>query len=113
MRLAHWMMLIGLLVGLGCLQVTQRNAIVFKGYAVGDRLTRIHRQEADVSWLNMQVIGLSSPTHLSKVAKARQLNFVAQTTLPMTASPATAVTPAIRLAAASPEQESSSNDPSD
>ena len=69
MRLTYWMTLIGFLVGLGCLQVTQRNAIVLKGYTVGERLIRVHRQEADVSWLNMQVVGLTSPTHLSQIAK--------------------------------------------
>ena len=112
MRLAHWMMLIGLLVGLGCLQVAQRNAIILKGYAVGERLMRIHRQEADVSWLNMQVIGLTSPTHLSKIAKERRLNFVARMTLPSEPVAAAART-AVRLASVNPEQESPSDDTSD
>ena len=112
MRLTHWMMLIGQLVGLGCLQVAQRNAIILKGYAVGERLTRIHRQEAEVSWLNMQVIGLTSPTHLSKITKERQLNFVARMTLPSETATA-AARPALRLASVNPEQESSSDDTSD
>ena len=113
MRLTHWMMLIGLIVGLGCLQVTQRNAIVLKGYAVGERLSRIHRQEADVSWLNMQVVGLVSPTHLSQVAKAPRLNFVARMTLPSQSPNGASPRPLARLAAVNPQEPSSPDDTSD
>ena len=113
MRLTHWMMLIGLVVGIGCLQVAQRNAIVLKGYAVGERLSRIHRQEADVSWLNMQVVGLISPAHLSQVAKARRLNFVARTTLPSETPNGAPSRPLARLAAVNPQESSSPDDTSD
>ena len=113
MRLTHWMMLIGFVVGLGCLQVTQRNAIVLTGYSVGERLTRVHRQEADVSWLNMQVVGLTSPTHLAQIAKERRLNLVARVTLPAELPGGNASRPVMRLAAGDPQQPSSPDDPSD
>ena len=113
MRLAHWMMLIGFVVGLGCLQVTQRNAIVLTGYSVGERLTRVHRQEADVSWLNMQVVGLTSPAHLAQITKERRLNLVARVTLPAERPSGDASKPAVRLAAADPQQPSSPDDTSD
>ena len=117
MRLTHWMALIGLVVGLGCLQVTQRNALVFKGYAVGERMGRVHRQEADVSWLNMRVVGLTSPTHLSQVAKERRLNLVARMTLPPAGEHgqprATPSRPLVHLAAITPEQPSLPDDTSD
>ncbi len=74
------MMLIAVLVGLGCLKVSQRNAIFLQAYAIGDRLSRIHTQETDVSWLNTRVVGLSSPTHLADVAQERRLNLVAWST---------------------------------
>ena len=81
MRLTRWLLLIGLVVGLGCLQVAQRNAVFMKGYAVGERTHRLLTQQTDVSWLQVQVAGLSSPTHLSQVAKERQLKLVARSTL--------------------------------
>ncbi len=81
MRLAHWVTLIGLLVGLGCLQVAQRNALFLQGYAIGERMGRVHTTENDVAWLNMRVVGLASPTHLSQVAQERRLNLVAWSTL--------------------------------
>ena len=113
MRLTHWIMLIGLVVGLGCLQVTQRNAIVFTGYAVGERLIRVHRQEADVSWLNMQVVGLTSPAHLAQIAKERRLNLVARVTLPPDVPGAVSSRPMVRLAAVDPQQTRASDDASD
>ena len=81
MRLTRWVLLIGMVVGLGCLQVAQRNAVFMKGYAVGERTHRLHTQQTDVSWLQVQVAGLSSPVHLSQVAKERQLKLVARATL--------------------------------
>ena len=81
MRLTHWLMLIGLLVGLGCLQVAQRNALLLQGYAIGERMGRVHTTETDVAWLNMRVVGLASPTRLSQVAQERRLNLVAWSTL--------------------------------
>ena len=71
------MLLIGVIVGLGCLQVAQRNAIFLKGYAVGDRIDRVHTQETEVSWLGARVVGLGSPTRLSQLAQERHLKLVA------------------------------------
>jgi hypothetical protein len=80
------MTLIGILVGLGCLQVSQRNALFLRGYTVGERMSRVHTQEADVSWLNAHVVGLASPAHLSRVAHERQLKLVGWLTLSPTQS---------------------------
>ena len=77
MRLSRWMMLIGALVGLGCLQVAQRTAIVLKSYAVGERLAHLHAQENEVAWLDAHVTGLGSPARLAEVAEERRLKLVA------------------------------------
>jgi len=87
MRLSRWMTLIGVMVSLGCLEVAQHNAIFQKGYAVGDRLKRVHVQETDLAWLNTQVTNLSSPTHLARVVQERQLKLVAWSMLTHEASP--------------------------
>lgn len=76
------MALIGVMVGLGALQVTQRNAIVLRGYAVGERLDRIHGLEADVLWLKAHVVKLVSPARLSSVEEERRLKLVARSALP-------------------------------
>ena len=81
MPLSRWTMLVALLVGLGCLQVSQHNALFMKGYAVGERMGRVHTQETDVSWLQARVIGLTSPSHLARVSQERQLKLVARSTL--------------------------------
>jgi hypothetical protein len=81
MSLSRWLTLIAVLVGLGVLQVAQRNALFLKGYALGDRSDRVHAQETEVSWLNTRVLGLASPTRLSHVAQERNLKLVAWSTL--------------------------------
>ena len=81
MALSRWMSLIGIVVALGCLKVTQQNAVYVKGYAVGERLANIHQQETDVAWLNARVTGLESPGHLARTAQDRQLKLVAWSTL--------------------------------
>ena len=81
MLLSRWMTLIGIVVALGCLEVSQRNAIFLKGYALGDRLGQVHKQETDVSWLNAHVTGLTSPGRLARVAQERRLKLVAWSTL--------------------------------
>ena len=86
MRLSRWFLLLGTLVGVGCLRVMQQNAIVLKGYAVGERLARVHRQETELFRLRAQVAGLASPTHLSRVAQEQQLKLVAWSTLSPTPS---------------------------
>ncbi len=77
MNLTRWLVAIALLVGLGCLQVAQRNAIVLKGYALGQRTSELHAQETAVAWLGAEVNGLQSPAHLARVAQQRRLKFVA------------------------------------
>ena len=41
----------------------------------------VHQQETDALWLNAQVTGLASPTHLSQVVQERRLKFVGWSTL--------------------------------
>lgn len=83
MRLSRWLALIAVMVGLGLLRVSQRNAVVLKGYAVGERLHRVHAKETDVTWLAAAVDGLASPTHLAQVAEDRRLKLVARSTWPV------------------------------
>ncbi len=97
MATRRWLTLIAVVVGLGCLQVTQRTALVLKGYALGERLHDVHTQETDVSWLRSQVEELSSPVHLAQVAQTRQLKFVAWSTLD---SRPEGTRPFVRIAAA-------------
>ena len=81
MRLSRWLALIALVVGFGGLQVAQRNALFLQGYALGDRMSRMHAQETEVAWLRARVTGLASPMHLAQVAQDRQLKLVAWSTL--------------------------------
>jgi hypothetical protein len=81
MPLGRWVGLIGIVTGLGMLQVAQRNAVVLRGYAVGSRVAEVHQQETELSWLGAQVMELSSPGRLAQVAKDRQLKLVARSTL--------------------------------
>jgi hypothetical protein len=78
MRLAQWMGLIGVVTGLGCLQVAQRNALFLKGYAVGEYRQRVHAKETNVSWLNARVVEMASPVRLADVAQERRLKLVAR-----------------------------------
>lgn len=82
MSLPRWLTLIAVLVGVGCLQVAMRNAVILRGYAVGERLQRLHRQEGDLSWLKTKVVGLSSPASLAYVAREHHPNFVPWSPLP-------------------------------
>ena len=88
MRLSHWLGLVAVVTGIGCLQVSQRTALVLSGYAVGERMHRVHAQETDVSWLNANVVGLASPVHLAQVAQEKGLKLVAWSTVPLGVSPA-------------------------
>ena len=96
MRLSRWFLVMACVVGLGCLQVAQRTAIVIKGYALGERMHRVHTQETDASLETMEVVGLSSPAHLSQVARERRMNLVAWR--PLRGEPAAAA-PLVRVAA--------------
>ena len=111
MRLRHWLLLIGGVVALGCLQVAQRTAVVMKGYAVGDGIRRLHARQTDVSWLNVQIAELSSPARLAQVAKDRQLKLVAWSTL--SPAPPPAGQPAMRTLAALSRDEAAGGDDTD
>ena len=82
MRLSRWLALIGVVVGVGCLQVSQRNALFMKGYAVGERARAVETQQTQVSWLRTRVVGLASPQRLGRVAQDQRLKLVAWSTLP-------------------------------
>ncbi len=86
MRLGRWLALVGLMVGMGALRVAQRNAVFLKGYAVGERVRRVHAQETEVAWLNAEVEALQSPMHLARVAQERHLKLVAWSPLAARAS---------------------------
>jgi len=82
MRPTYWFMVIALLVVLGCLLAAQRLSIFARAYEVGEQMGRLHAAESDVAWLATQVEALASPTYLSQIAKERNLQFVAWSTLP-------------------------------
>jgi hypothetical protein len=82
MRLTQWLLLIGIVTGLGCLQVAQRNALFLKGYAVGERVQRVHAKETDVSWLSARVVEMTSPVRLADIAQERRLKLVARAMMP-------------------------------
>ena len=86
--LTRWFALIGVLVGFGCLQVAQRNAVILSGYAVGTLAHQLHEQATQVSSLRTRVAGLHSPAHLAQVARTRGLELVAWSTIDHAASPA-------------------------
>ena len=93
MPLSRWLLLLTIMMGLGCLQVAQRNAIFFKGYAVAERMNHLHHEETDVARLQATVTGLISPMRLSRVAQDRHLKLVAWSTLSPT-QPLVAAVPA-------------------
>lgn len=80
MKMSSWFMLIGVLVGIGCLKVTEHNAIYFKGYALGEQVRSLHETDTQVGWLNVEVEGLASPGRLAQVAQERRLKLVAWST---------------------------------
>ncbi|MBI2093201.1 MAG: hypothetical protein HYT88_00545 [Candidatus Omnitrophica bacterium] len=77
MRLSRWLMVLGVFVTLGCLRVAQQNAVYLKGYEVGKRLENLHQKQVQLSRLEAEVIGLSSPGYLLDVARKRRLDLVA------------------------------------
>lgn len=87
MPLSRWMVVIGLVMGLGCLRVTQHHAVVFKAYAVGAQTSRLHEQHNEVDWLNARIVALASPAHLGEVVEQRHLKLIARSTLPSRAGP--------------------------
>lgn len=77
----RWLMGIALLVGVGCLQVAQRNALLLKGYRVGSLVARLHAQETQLALWHTEVMGMASPGALARVAKERNLKLVAWVTV--------------------------------
>ncbi len=108
----YWIVLIATLVGLGCLQVAQHNAMYLQGYALAEREHAVHTQRAQVSWLNAQVTELASPKHLAQVAQERRLNLVAWSTLPHSESREASLG-MVRVAAIQPVQPTPANDTAD
>ena len=86
MSLRRWLIVVMSVVVVGGLQVAQHNAIFLQGYAVGESMGRIRKEETEVARLHAQVIGLVSPTHLSDVAQERRLTLVAWSSLPEAAT---------------------------
>ena len=113
MRLSHWLILIASVVGVGTLQVAQHQAIFMKGYAVGERMQRLHAAETEVLWLRTHVIGLTSPAHLSQVAQQRRLNLVAWSALPAAAMSAGVVSGASTPAVSAPSSSFAAKSSSD
>lgn len=81
MTLRRWLLLIAILVGIGVLSVSQHNALILSGYAIGERMHRVQLQETELAWLDARVNGLASPARLAQLARARQLELVAWSTL--------------------------------
>lgn len=104
MRLGRWLMLVAVMVGMGLLQVAQRNAVFVKGYAVGERMHRVHTQATEVAWLHAEVEALQSPTHLAQVVQERHLKLVAWSPL---------APPLVHLAAGASERIDMGDDTSD
>ena len=111
MRVSQWLMLVGVLVSVGMLQVAQRTAIVRRGYALGQRTHRLHEAERDVAWLRAQLQGLSSPNRLTDVSQTRQQPFIAWSLLSQ--APRTSqTTPPVALSAPEPSDGKSLQAPS-
>ena len=93
MTWGRWLLLIAMLVGIGFLSVSQHNALMLRGYAIGERMHRVQVQETELAWLDARVDGLASPAHLAQLARARQLELVAWSMLAPTPSIAYAAVP--------------------
>ena len=77
MKLNRWLAAIGVVMAVGILQVAQKNTVYLKGYALGDRVEKAHKEETEISWLETRVLRLTSPEHLSDAVQERHLNLVA------------------------------------
>lgn len=100
MSYTRWLLVIAGVTGFGCLQVAQRTAIVLKGYALSERMDRIHTQQTTMALERMDVEGLSSPAHLAQVARDQRMNFVAWSAL---AEGPVSGSSAVRIASLQPE----------
>jgi hypothetical protein len=70
-------MLIVALMGIGMMKVAQHNAVVMKGYSLGEQTRNIHTARTDLAWLEAEVTGMGSPTYLLEHADEENLKLVA------------------------------------
>lgn len=82
MSIKKWAIAIGCVVGLGCLQVAQRNALLLQGYALGHRVEQMHEDQVVLHWLQADVTRLGSPSALADAAQMRKWKFVAREVAP-------------------------------
>lgn len=87
MRLAHWLLVVAVLMAVGWLRVIQQNGVILSGYAVGSLQHDVHVEETTVAWLDAQVQGLRSPTQLARARAERQLKLTAWAALPASLPP--------------------------
>ncbi len=78
MTLSRWLKALGVAVLLSCARVAQQQALYLKGYAVGERVHRLHEETTAVAWLEADVNGLAAPATLAKTERDRQLKLVAR-----------------------------------
>ena len=100
MNLSRALILIGVMVGVGCLKAVQQNSLLVSARRVGSLIGQVHTQETQVSWLRAKVVGLRSPAHLSEDARTRQLDLTAWSALSPEPGQTTGEGSSHRLAAA-------------
>lgn len=76
--------LIGIMVAVGGMRVSQQTALRLKGYALGRQQHQVRALENESLWLKAQVVGLQSPVRLAGALKDRHRKLVARTTLAST-----------------------------
>ena len=76
--------LIGIMVAVGGMRVSQQTALRLKGYALGRQQHQVRALEHEILWLKAQVVGLQSPVRLANVLTDRHRKLVARTTLAST-----------------------------
>lgn len=78
MTLSRWLRVLGAVVVIACARVAQHQALYDRGYAVGERVERLHVQGTEVAWLQADVNGLAAPAQLAKASRDRHLKLVAR-----------------------------------
>ena len=91
MPFKRWLMLIGLMTGLGMLKVAEQTAVCVKAYDLGRQRAAAHQLESDTSWLQTSVIGLASPARLASAVTPDRQEMVAWSTLPNAAPSASRI----------------------
>lgn len=79
-------LLIGIMVLVGAVRVSQQTALRLRAYALGRQQRQLATLENESLWLNAQVIGLQSPARLAATMQAEHRQLVARSTLPATPS---------------------------